>query len=768
LGPPLVILPRSIEPAELQAYRVGYQAFRAGQATGARGDIWRLPPKQESFEELLDVASPVAEASGPGVSAGDVEEGVVAYYSEPEMDTRDWLANSPVAAEDDAVAQQRRFGTKTSPQGAPISPSQQRGRQFNRKRTGSVDPMQLQTSSSSSPSPQLRRAMRPVSVLQSPRSEFAHPGPGTATPLFRSPLAATVDPTWSPKAFGPALPGNVECVAESWSATASAPASAFPSLALPVPTASHGCPEGSPQGELGPGVGVQGFSAALAFAAAAASVVARAQPANALGSPLGGVPAASSSGAVAAEEQPPEAPPRRPTLGFAAWLADEFGSRPDEAQLSRVPRSHLLDEVTKVPKRLEKLLGFGFLLCLDILLHELTFTPLQVVWSFWRLPFRHLRSSREVERRLTVTEKGEWLRFALLVLNVALVVALFDDSSVYHYIRRESFLKLYVIFNMLEMFERWCRSIGVDLFDLLAASSREPWPLLVLRCACALLYCFVHSVMHLLRVLLLNVAINTSSSAVFLIIVTNSFGEIKSTVFKKYTPESLFPIVASDIVERFYLVVDLIFVLARLSISPRGGAFTWSDIAYWLVFLVAIEVATDWVKFCLIFKFSDLKASTLEVYQEVLIADILLCRSGSVDDVSRLFAEGAVGGAGGGRGAGGGAAGAGEQRQASRRPVVPFRGVHSFSHSLARRIGFCGIPFSTLVVVQMVMLLASPCVMALTSSSHRATSGALAVACLVATLLLKVLLAAILLGYAATRRRRIQKGLELFPKIRAL
>eukprot|EP00444_Apocalathium_aciculiferum_P061436 CAMPEP_0183587942 /NCGR_PEP_ID=MMETSP0371-20130417/159930_1 /TAXON_ID=268820 /ORGANISM="Peridinium aciculiferum, Strain PAER-2" /LENGTH=108 /DNA_ID=CAMNT_0025799169 /DNA_START=42 /DNA_END=365 /DNA_ORIENTATION=+ len=108
--------------------------------------------------------------------------------------------------------------------------------------------------------------------------------------------------------------------------------------------------------------------------------------------------------------------------------------------------------------------------------------------------------------------------------------------------------------------------------------------------------------MHLLRVLLLNVAINTSSSAVFLIIVTNSFGEIKSTVFKKYTPESLFPIVASDIVERFYLVVDLIFVLARLSISPRGGAFTWSDIVYWLVFLVAIEVGTDWVKFCLIFK----------------------------------------------------------------------------------------------------------------------------------------------------------------------
>lgn len=33
-----------------------------------------------------------------------------------------------------------------------------------------------------------------------------------------------------------------------------------------------------------------------------------------------------------------------------------------------------------------------------------------------------------------------------------------------------------------------------------------------------LLYCFLHATMHLIRVILLNVAINTSSSAVFLII----------------------------------------------------------------------------------------------------------------------------------------------------------------------------------------------------------------------------------------------------------
>ena len=46
--------------------------------------------------------------------------------------------------------------------------------------------------------------------------------------------------------------------------------------------------------------------------------------------------------------------------------------------------------------------------------------------------------------------------------------------------------------------------------------------------------------------------------------VTNNFAEIKSTVFKRYEEKSLFPIIASDIVERFYVMLDIIFVIARL------------------------------------------------------------------------------------------------------------------------------------------------------------------------------------------------------------
>merc|ERR1712050_557865 len=127
------------------------------------------------------------------------------------------------------------------------------------------------------------------------------------------------------------------------------------------------------------------------------------------------------------------------------------------------------------------------------------------------------------------------------------------------------------------------------------------------------IYCFTHSYMHLLRLLLLNVAFNTSSSAVFLIIVTNNFGEIKSTVFKRYEAKSLFPIITSDIVEHFYLVVDIVFVLARLSVSPHRGTYFASNVAKCLALLVLMELGTDWIKFILILKFSEMKVENLEI-----------------------------------------------------------------------------------------------------------------------------------------------------------
>ncbi|CAJ1422359.1 unnamed protein product [Effrenium voratum] len=369
----------------------------------------------------------------------------------------------------------------------------------------------------------------------------------------------------------------------------------------------------------------------------------------------------------------------------------------------------------------------------------------------------------------------------------------------YHYIRGESFLKLYVLFNMLEMFERWCRSVGVDLFDLLLASVRQPWRSLLLKYAVTLAYCFVHATMHLIRVILLNVAINTSSNAVFLIIVTNNFAEIKSTVFKRYEEKSLFPIITSDMVERFYLLLDILFVLARLSISQHSGTFTALDVSFWLFLLVVLEIGTDWIKFCLITKFSEMQAKTFEVYREVLMADILLCRCGQLSGQASGSADPPDGHA---LGIKDGALSASLARgfffnlhEASRRklfflnhnadrpvPTVPYRGIHSFSHVLQRRLGFSGVPMTTILVVHLFVLARAPCApevhhpQATAARRHRLMVGVFVAGfffiCLLAPLGIKLCArnynwerreGIVLVGFAARRRGRISRGRKTGP-----
>eukprot|EP00930_Biecheleria_cincta_P020303 TRINITY_DN15298_c0_g1_i1.p1 TRINITY_DN15298_c0_g1~~TRINITY_DN15298_c0_g1_i1.p1 ORF type:complete len:835 (+),score=164.52 TRINITY_DN15298_c0_g1_i1:79-2583(+) len=59
LGPPLQFLPKDIKLDELQAYRTDYMKFRAGQATGARGeinDVTEVPLSSESTIAALGLA----------------------------------------------------------------------------------------------------------------------------------------------------------------------------------------------------------------------------------------------------------------------------------------------------------------------------------------------------------------------------------------------------------------------------------------------------------------------------------------------------------------------------------------------------------------------------------------------------------------------------------------------------------------------------------------------------------------------------------------
>ncbi|GAB66118.1 hypothetical protein PCYB_082790 [Plasmodium cynomolgi strain B] len=141
-----------------------------------------------------------------------------------------------------------------------------------------------------------------------------------------------------------------------------------------------------------------------------------------------------------------------------------------------------------------------------------------------------------------------------------------------------------------------------------------------------LTYILTHAFAHLIRFLSLNIAINSSESTMFLILVMSNFTEIKSTVFKKFSKTSLFTIVASDAVERFYLFIDAFLVLLKMSTAYRTQNSFFS-ISSWLIIILLLEVGVDWCKHSYLLKYNKLDSESLNKYFHTLLADVLISRT---------------------------------------------------------------------------------------------------------------------------------------------
>ncbi|KAK7929126.1 hypothetical protein WMY93_005521 [Mugilogobius chulae] len=105
----------------------------------------------------------------------------------------------------------------------------------------------------------------------------------------------------------------------------------------------------------------------------------------------------------------------------------------------------------RIPKELEKLMTFGFFLCLDAFLYVFTLLPLRVILALLRLvtvPCCGLNGSR----LLQPAQVCDVLKGFIMVLCYSMM-SYVDYAMMYHLIRGQSVIKLYIIYNMLEFVE---------------------------------------------------------------------------------------------------------------------------------------------------------------------------------------------------------------------------------------------------------------------------------------------------------------------------
>ncbi|XP_078302377.1 transmembrane anterior posterior transformation protein 1 homolog isoform X2 [Panthera onca] len=277
-----------------------------------------------------------------------------------------------------------------------------------------------------------------------------------------------------------------------------------------------------------------------------------------------------------------------------------------------------------------QLMVFGIFLCLDAFLYVFTLLPLRVFLALFRLftlPCYGLRD----RRLLQPAQVCDILKGVILVICYFMMHYV-DYSMMYHLIRGQSVIKLYIIYNMLEVADRLFSSFGQDILDALYWTATEPKERkrahigVIPHFFMAVLYVFLHAILIMVQATTLNVAFNSHNKSLLTIMMSNNFVEIKGSVFKKFEKNNLFQMSNSDIKERFTNYVLLLIVCLR-----NMEQFSWNPDHLWVLFpdvcmVIASETAVDIVKHAFITKFNDITADVYSEYRASLAFDLVSSR----------------------------------------------------------------------------------------------------------------------------------------------
>ncbi|KAJ8026085.1 Transmembrane anterior posterior transformation protein 1-like [Holothuria leucospilota] len=284
----------------------------------------------------------------------------------------------------------------------------------------------------------------------------------------------------------------------------------------------------------------------------------------------------------------------------------------------------------RIPKELEKTMLYGFFICMDAFLYIFTFLPIRVIMALFRLmtiPF----TAKRLSRVLQPAEISDLLK-AVVLLVCSYILGTLDISMLYHMIRGQAVIKLYIMYNMIDVADKLFSSFGQDILDSLlwtAAKGKSrkrdnfgTIPHLFL----AIIYVFLHAMLVLIQATTLNVAFNSHNKALLTIMMSNNFVELKGSVFKKFDKYNLFQMTCSDVRERYHYMVLFMFVFLR-----NMNEFSWNVDHFWellpdMGMVLFAEVIVDSTKHAFITKFNLLPAEVYSEYRASLAYDMIVSR----------------------------------------------------------------------------------------------------------------------------------------------
>ncbi|KAJ9554116.1 hypothetical protein OSB04_018161 [Centaurea solstitialis] len=321
------------------------------------------------------------------------------------------------------------------------------------------------------------------------------------------------------------------------------------------------------------------------------------------------------------------------TLPVKYFMEEMYGAsslRTTTSLADEKERERVYDTIFRLPWRCELLIDVGFFICLDSFLSVLTIMPMRILTTSWRLLktryiLLHLKVYVIKQFKITSSEELSDLGCCLIMACGIILLQQTDISLIYHMIRGQGTIKLYVVYNILEILDRLCQNFGGDVLQTLfnSAHGLANCPS---ECRRYWLWRFI-SDEALAVAITLSTCMVAHNNALFALLVSNNFSEIKSNVFKRFSKENIQQLVYFDSIERFHISAFLIFILAQNILEAEGAWF--ENFLYNALVVHICEMMVDIVKHSFIAKFNEVKPIVYSEFLEDLCKQTLNIETGN-------------------------------------------------------------------------------------------------------------------------------------------
>lgn len=233
-------------------------------------------------------------------------------------------------------------------------------------------------------------------------------------------------------------------------------------------------------------------------------------------------------------------------------LASGSAEMPGEAESSDMER--VWEAMVANPVAIESSLGVSVIACMECAVAELVHAPKRAVAAIWSAG----------------TPRGRRGAAKVLALVAAAAATLpVDVSEVYHAIRGQEFLKLYVAQQGLEAGDRLVGWLAADcaggaLSRAIEKSGFSFW----LAVGMSAFASWLHALVLLSRAVAMDALLSQPVKQVWAICVPSVAAEVRAHAFKRVDPGKAAVVAGQDVLERVHVLCCLAFVMSQRDLLP--------------------------------------------------------------------------------------------------------------------------------------------------------------------------------------------------------